>query len=109
MFFLEFYYVIRTDLNKQNEYKLLDEFGKNLQNELFTAVSVESGYQTQIDIPQTLGNIQYNILMYKKTMVINASQNVVNFAIPNVTGTFKKGINNISNMHGVVCINLNCQ
>lgn len=78
----------------------------NIQNEIFLATKVESGYARDFEVPQALNNVEYNISIINGDIILSYKNIDFLGALPNVSGNIQKGENTVRNVDGKVCLNL---
>lgn len=85
----------------QQKYDQMYSFGRTLQNELLLAATVHEGYSRTIYLPDRIGRYVYSISNEQDTFTLRSSGVLLNFKIPETTGTLKIGENIITNQGGV--------
>jgi hypothetical protein len=98
-------YFFKDQINDQN-IEVSKEILVSIENELFLATKVESGYMRNFEIPGKLNNREYNISINNGNLIL--SYNGIEFIgnLPNMSGDILKGANIIRNIDGKVCLNL---
>ena len=105
--------VVYSQLNDEafstRERKAIDDLGKSIQTQIFTASDAHSGYKSQnLFIPLKIGNIDYDVITSHYAFILRAHNQDFTFHTPYVqfvgNGLEKNKVNILWNVCGVVCI-----
>ena len=84
---------------------IFEDYRYSLQNEFLIAKQTKPGYTRVFYIPQKLEGFDFEVSIINNILLLNYSDNVVYFSIPNITGYIQKGDNIITNQNNVLCLN----
>ncbi len=82
----------------------LETFGKNLQREIGLASAVSPGYQRDIEIPDEITTVSFNISNGNNYFQLEYSRGALYYRIPRINGTLSKGTNTLRNIGGEVYV-----
>ena len=77
----------------------------SVENELFLASKVSSGYKRSFDIPDNINTKNYSITILGESIILIYGGITFEGVSPNATGNFNIGTNNVYNINGKVCLN----
>ncbi|MBS3131187.1 hypothetical protein J4212_02025 [Candidatus Woesearchaeota archaeon] len=83
------------ELGSRKEFFLVKDTAAMIQNELTTASQVESGYYRTFEVPEKLGNKEYNITIKGRILTVWTESQAYSVGLPNTTGKIAKGANSI--------------
>ena len=90
---------------------IIDDFAHSLENEFIIAAQVEPGYKREINIPQELEGISYEVSINNSVdnkrsyLLVIYEFGVLEIEIPYTHGKINIGENIIENRNGTVCLN----
>jgi hypothetical protein len=107
------------EINEQQKYESLMGIGKIIKSEIDLAIKVEEGYHRTFKLPELIGGREYNVTYTNGTSLnINYSVFMINYTQqdtknsgymfitePNITGTIKIGLNNITKNNKQIVFN----
>jgi len=107
MLFLSFIAKDMEYMVVKKEDNILRDIGFSVQNELFNAANVKDGYYREFEIPNTYRGVHYNVSINNGYMLFKSDRTnqMIEYAIPNISGELRLGINNISKVDGVIHVN----
>ena len=85
---------------------IIKDFAYSIQNEFIMAAKSKSGYVRQIELPNKIEGINYNIAIYNESLLfINSTNQYISSRIPTTSGQVLVGQNTIKNINNSICIN----
>ena len=100
------------DSRAHSEQRKLEILAETVQNNLVLAYGSGSSFETQLNIPDTLGGSNFSIKIDAGADVLMVSSIAGNVSvyksIPDVSGTLEKGCNTIKKEEGVIQIDPWC-
>ncbi len=84
---------------------IMEDFGYSLQNEFVMASESKPGYSRTFNLPYNLEGFDYEIYILSSVLIINYTDGVFPFKIPDTNGTIIKGDNEIQNINHTICLN----
>ena len=84
---------------------VMEDYGYSLQNEFLIADEAKQGYERTFEIPYNLEGFEYDALIINNVLVINFTENMYTFPIPDVQGVLQKGDNKITKKNNTICVN----
>jgi len=89
---------------EQERYAALNRIGYTLQDELILASYVSDGYIRRFDMPERAGRFTYTLTSSTNAVTLRSGSTVITYPLPNATGTFSMGVNEIRKEDGEVTI-----
>lgn len=105
LFFITGITYFYTDQVKEKNMEIAKEIVVSVENELFSAAKVRTGFIRNFNIPQTINNQNYSINIEMADIIL-IYDNIDFYGVtPNVTGNLQKGVNTIKNIDGKIYLN----
>ena len=110
LFFSVFLLVVRgnTESNLKARQNLLARgIAESVQDEINLALDAGEGYYRVFEIPEKIGNLEYEVNIIQKMVYLNTSDGSIALALPvvNVTGNLEIPVNYIRNNEGIIFLN----
>lgn len=110
MFMLFFLGIIGNNTLEKNRQKqdiLTEQTAMNVRDEIALAFKSSNGYWRVFEVPQKIGNKEYNITLVDGFVYVisNDQKNSIALPIENVTGNIVKGQNTIKKINGTIYLN----
>ncbi len=83
------------DTSEQQRLAALNDIGFRVQDEVILATSVADGYSRRFTIPDSADRFPYEITNDVDTVTLTSAGVAISYLIPDVSGTFQKGMNTI--------------
>ncbi|MBN1156763.1 hypothetical protein JXA85_04045 [Candidatus Woesearchaeota archaeon] len=97
------------DSGQKRDISLIKDVSKSVQQELYLASEVETGYERVFNVPLDLEGSTYSIENSEKKLILRIENYDLALTIPEVTGSIMKGSNMIRKTGGRICIgNITC-
>jgi len=84
---------------------LAEDFGASVQNEIIVASETKPGYIRYFKIPEEIEGYDIELSIINSVLLVNYSDAVLAFNIPDITGQPQMGQNRIENINGSICLN----
>jgi hypothetical protein len=95
--------------SEEREIILLKDLARVIQNEIYLASEVETGYIRYFDVPADLDGDEYIVENSANKLILRKGEYDFSVTIPNVMGSITKGSNRITNLNSLICIgNITC-
>jgi hypothetical protein len=85
------------DTSERERLAAVNDIGYAIQDEMILAATVTEGYARAIVIPEKAGRFTYALSNTPDSVTISSGRTTITYPIPNVTGTFVKGRNIVTN------------
>jgi len=110
-FFIVFLFGIQTNISEQvreNKDVVVSEIAKSVQDEINLASESKDGYYREFMVPNHVLNVDYDLEIIDGYISVKTDDEKHAIALPlgDVIGEIQRGINEIRNVDGKVCINL---
>jgi len=110
-FFVIFFVAINMNMQnkiEQREELLIKEIAVSVQDEISLAIKSSDGYSREFQIPEKLGNKDYEINIIENMVYLRAVDNSIALAlpVPEINGDLIKGTNQITKQNNEVYLNL---
>ncbi len=85
----------------------LKEIASDAQSEINLALEASDGYSREFEIPDRVGNSDYDIRIVDEMVYVNTTDSLhaLSLPVPNVTGNLRKGNNTIRKEEGEIVLN----
>ena len=84
---------------------LAEDFGASVQNEIIIATETNPGYIRYFKVPDEIKGYDIKLSIVSSTLIVNYTNAIIPFNIPDVTGQLKTGQNKIENINNTICLN----
>jgi len=110
MFFSVFLLVIQSNMVDKFEQRTelqLKAIASDAQSEINLALEASDGYSRDFEIPEKVGNTDYDIQIVDEMVYVNTTDSLhaLSLPVPNVTGDLQKGKNTIRKENGEIILN----
>lgn len=99
--FSEYY----KDTLAEKKQTVLYDYGVNLQREFLLAEEAGKGYRRGFTLPENVDGFRFTVFLEANTLMLNYSEAILYFSIPNTTGNLTQGYNLIHNEEGQLTLN----
>jgi len=109
-FFSVFLFIIESNMQSKYEQRTglqLKEIASDAQSEINLALEASDGYSREFEIPDRVGNSDYDIRIVDEMVYVNTTDSLhaLSLPVPNVTGNLRKGNNTIRKEEGEIVLN----
>ncbi len=110
LFFSVFLFIIQSNMSDKIQQRTgleLKVIASDAQSEINLALEASDGYSREFEIPEKVGNMDYDINVVEEMVYVNTtdSRNALALPVPNVTGNLQKGKNTIRKEEGEIILN----
>ena len=84
---------------------LAEDYGASVQTELIVAAETKPGYIRYFKIPAEIEGYDIELSIVNSVLLVNYTDAVIPFNIPDIVGQPIQGLNKIENVNGSICLN----